>query len=183
VAHRIRAEAADNWDDTVAVQRFEKHGGRFIRGQATLVEPRRVRVGETVFTASLGVVLATGSAPVRPPIPGLTEAGYWTNREAIKATEAPGSLLMLGGVIGLELDQAFGRFGSAVTVVEGADRLVPAEEPEASAVIAAVLKAEGVTPRTGRHAVTPPTTPHCLGSPSPIRRSGRWGCPRPLPAR
>lgn len=58
-----------------------------------------------------------------------------------------------GGAIGLELAQAFARFGSAVTVVEGADRLVPAEEPEASAVIAAVLKAEGLVLRTGRRAV------------------------------
>ncbi|MDQ3826452.1 MAG: NAD(P)/FAD-dependent oxidoreductase [Actinomycetota bacterium] len=154
VAHRIRAEATDDWDDTVAVQRFEKHGGRFIRGQATLVGPRRVWVGEAVFTASVGVVLATGSAPVRPPIPGLAEAGYWTNREAIEATEPPGSLIVLGGgAIGLELAQAFSRFGSAVTVVEGADRLVPVEEPEASAVIAAVLKAERLTLRTGRRAV------------------------------
>jgi pyruvate/2-oxoglutarate dehydrogenase complex dihydrolipoamide dehydrogenase (E3) component len=154
VAHRIRAEATDNWDDTVAVRRFEKRGGRFIRGQATLVGLRRVRVGETVFTASMGVVLATGSAPVRPPIPGLAEAGYWTNREAIEATEPPGSLIVLGGgAIGLELSQAFSRFGSAVTVVEGADWLVPVEEPEASAVIAAVLKAEGLTLHTGQRAV------------------------------
>lgn len=162
VAHRIRAEATDNWDDTVAVQRFEKHGGRFIRGQATMVGPRRVRVGETVFTASVGVVLATGSAPVRPPIPGLAEAGYWTNREAIEAPEPPGSLVVLGGgAIGLELAQAFSRFGSAVTVVEGADRLVPAEEPEASAVVAAVLTAEGLILRTGRRAVAVSRSVHC----------------------
>jgi pyruvate/2-oxoglutarate dehydrogenase complex dihydrolipoamide dehydrogenase (E3) component len=154
VAHRIRAEATDNWDDTVAVQRFEKHGGRFLRGQAMLVGRRRVRVGETVFTASVGVVLATGSAPVRPPIPGLAEAGYWTNREAVEATEAPSSLIVLGGgAIGLELAQGFARFGSMVTVVEAADRLVPVEEPEASAVIATVLQREGLTVRTGRRAV------------------------------
>ncbi len=155
VARRIRAEATDNWDDTVAVQRFEKRGGRFVRGQATLVGPRRVQVGETVFTASVGVVLATGSAPVRPPIPGLADVGYWTNREAIEATDPPGSLVVLGGgAIGLELAQAFARFGSAVTVVEGAGRVLPAEEPESSAVIEAVLKAEGLTLRTGCRAVS-----------------------------
>lgn len=154
VARRIRSEATDNWDDTVAVRRFEKHGGRFVRGQATLVGSRRIRVGETVYTASMGVVLATGSAPVRPPIPGLAGAGYWTNREAIEATEPPGSLVVLGGgAIGLELAQAFARFGSVVTVVEGADRLLPMEEPEVSAVIEAVLKAEGLTLRTGCRAV------------------------------
>lgn len=154
VARRIRAEATDNWDDRVAVARFEKRGGRFVRGQATLVGPRRVQVGETVFTASVGVVLATGAVPVRPPIPGLADAGYWTNREAIKATDPPGSLVVLGGgAIGMELAQAFARFGSAVTVVEGADRVLPMEEPEASAVIADVLRAEGLTLRTGRRAV------------------------------
>jgi pyruvate/2-oxoglutarate dehydrogenase complex dihydrolipoamide dehydrogenase (E3) component len=154
VSRRIRDDATDNWDDTVAVRRFEKRGGRFVRGQATLVGPRRVRVGDTVFTASVGVVLATGSAPVRPPIPGLAEAGYWTNREAIKAIEAPDSLILLGaGAIGLELAQAFARFGSAVTVVEAEDRLVPVEESEASAAIETALAAEGLTLRTGHRAV------------------------------
>jgi pyruvate/2-oxoglutarate dehydrogenase complex dihydrolipoamide dehydrogenase (E3) component len=155
VARRIRAEATDNWDDTAAVRRFEKHGGRFVRGQATVVGPRRVQVGETVFTASVGVVLATGSVPVRPPIPGLAEAGYWTNREAIKATEPPGSLVVIGGgAIGLELAQGFARFGSSVTVIEGADRVLSFEEPEASAVIGGVLTSEGLTLCTGRRAVS-----------------------------
>ncbi|MGQ0778718.1 MAG: dihydrolipoyl dehydrogenase family protein [Pseudonocardiales bacterium] len=155
VARRIRSEATDNWDDTVAVQQFEKLGGRFIRGRATLVGPRRVRVGETVLTASVGVVLASGAVPIRPPIPGLTDAGYWTNREAIEATQPPGSLVVLGGgAIGLELAQAFARFGSVVTVVERADRLLPMEEPEASAVIEGVLRAEGLELRTGRQAVS-----------------------------
>ncbi len=154
VARRIRSEATDDWDDTAAVQRFEKPGGRFIRGRATLVGPRRVRVGETVFTASVGVVLATGSVPVRPPIPGLAEADYWTNREAIEATSPPGSLVVLGGgAIGLELAQSFARFGSVVTVVEGAERVLPMEEPEASAVIGGVLRAERLELRTGRRAV------------------------------
>lgn len=154
VARRIRSEATDNWDDTVAVQRFEKLGGRFVRGRARIVGPRRVRVGDTVITASVGVVLATGAAPVRPSIPGLAEAGYWTNREAIEATHPPGSLVVLGGgAIGLELAQAFARFGSVVTVVEGADRVLPMEEPEASAVIEGVLRTEGLELRTGRRAV------------------------------
>ena len=108
-------------------------------------KPGQVRVGDEVVTARRGVVVATGSAPVRPPIPGLAEAGYWTNREAIAAKEAPDSVVVLGGgAIGLELAQAFARFGSAVTVVEGADRVLPLEEPEASAVVAATLAADGV---------------------------------------
>jgi pyruvate/2-oxoglutarate dehydrogenase complex dihydrolipoamide dehydrogenase (E3) component len=92
--------------------------------------PGRVRVGSEVVTARRGVVVATGSTPVRPPIPGLAAAGYWTNREAIAATRAPASLVVLGGgAIGLELAQAFARFGSQVTVVEAGQRLLPAEEP------------------------------------------------------
>jgi pyruvate/2-oxoglutarate dehydrogenase complex dihydrolipoamide dehydrogenase (E3) component len=152
VARRIRS-ATDGWDDTEAVLRFEKLGGRFVRGRAVLDGPRRVRVGDTVFTAKVGVVLATGSVPVRPPIPGLAEAGYWTNRDAIEATSPPGSLVVLGGgAIGMELAQTFARFGSVVTVVEGADRVLPMEEPEASAVIETVLRAQGLALRTGRRA-------------------------------
>lgn len=153
VARRIRS-ATDSWDDTAAVQRFEKLGGRFVRGRAMLAGPRRVQVGGTVFRASVGVVLATGSAPVRPLIPGLAEAGFWTNREAIEATSPPGSLIVLGGgATGLELAQAFARFGSVVTVVEAADRVLPMAEPEAGAVLTAVLRAEGLDLRTGRRAV------------------------------
>jgi hypothetical protein len=77
------------------VQPFEKRGGRFVRARARLVGPRRVRVGETVFTASMGVVLATRSAPARRAIPGLADAGYWTNREAIEATQPPDLLIDL----------------------------------------------------------------------------------------
>jgi pyruvate/2-oxoglutarate dehydrogenase complex dihydrolipoamide dehydrogenase (E3) component len=164
VARRIRAEATDDWDDTIAVERFEKAGGRFLRGAAVVEEPGRVRIGDEVVSVRRGVVVATGSAPVRPPIPGLAEAGYWTNREAIAAKEAPDSLVVLGGgAIGLELAQAFARFGSAVTVVEGADRVLPLEEPEASAVVAAALAADGVTVRAGRRATAVTRTAGRIG--------------------
>jgi pyruvate/2-oxoglutarate dehydrogenase complex dihydrolipoamide dehydrogenase (E3) component len=154
VARRIRAEATDDWDDAVAVARFEKAGGRFLRGTAVIEGRGRVRVGDEVVTARRGVVVATGSAPVRPPIPGLAEAGYWTNREAIAATHAPESLVVLGGgAIGLELAQVFARFGTAVTVVEGAERVLPMEEPEASVLAAEALAADGVTVHAGRRAV------------------------------
>jgi pyruvate/2-oxoglutarate dehydrogenase complex dihydrolipoamide dehydrogenase (E3) component len=164
VARRIRAEATDDWDDAVAVARFEKAGGRFLRGSAVLEERGQVRVGDEVITAHRGVVVATGSTPVRPPIPGLAESGYWTNREAIAAKEAPESLLVLGGgAIGLELAQAFARFGSAVTVVEGADRVLPLEEPEASAVVTSALDADGVRMRAGRRATAVARTAGRIG--------------------
>ncbi len=154
VGRRIRAEATDNWDDTVAVDRFEGKGGRLVRGSAVLDGPGRVRVGETTFVASRAIVVASGSAPVVPPIDGLSDVSYWTNREAISATTAPTSLVVLGGgAIGVELAQMFARYGSEVTVVEAADRILAPEEPEASEVVAASLAEDGVTLRTGAKAV------------------------------
>jgi pyruvate/2-oxoglutarate dehydrogenase complex dihydrolipoamide dehydrogenase (E3) component len=145
VARRIRDEATDNWDDKVAADRFAGLGGRLVRGDAKLEGPGRVRVGDEMFEASRGVVLATGSAPVVPPIEGLAESEHWTNREAIAATIAPESLAVLGaGAVGLELAQAFSRFGSQVTVIEAMDRVLPPEEPEASDTVARVLQSEGV---------------------------------------
>src|SRR5215218_3702450 len=154
VARRIRQEATDDWDDTVAVERFEGKGGRLVRGSAVLDGPGRVRVGDDVYLAGRAVVLAAGAAPVVPPIDGLADVPHWTNREAIAARTAPLSLTVLGGgAIGLELAQMFARYGSRVTVVEGTDRLLPPEEPEAGEVVAAALREDGVDVRLGAKAV------------------------------
>ncbi|MDT9686349.1 NAD(P)/FAD-dependent oxidoreductase [Streptomyces sp. TRM76323] len=154
VAARIRDEATDDWDDEAAVDRFTGKGGRFLRGRARLTGPGRVDVDGRVFTARRGVVLATGSRPRIPPVPGLDEVPYWTNRGAVSAKEAPPSLLVLGGgPIGAELAQAYARFGTAVTVVEAAERLLPSEEPEAGALVADVFRAEGIEVRAGARAV------------------------------
>ena len=154
VAKRIRDEATDTWDDQVAADRFEGKGGRLVRGSATLAGPGRVVVGDDTFVAARGVVVASGSAPVVPPIEGLADSRYWTNREAISAEQAPASLVVLGGgSIGAELAQMFARYGSAVTIVEGTDRLLPPEEPEAGEVVATALRADGVTLALGAKAV------------------------------
>ncbi|MEU4773427.1 FAD-dependent oxidoreductase [Micromonospora sp. NPDC023644] len=150
VARRIREEATDTWDDTVAVERFTGKGGRFVRGSARLDGPGRVRVGERVFQARHGIVLGTGTRPSVPPVDGLADTPYWTNRQAIEVEELPESLLVLGGgAIGLELAQVFARFGVRVTVVEALDRVLAVEEPEASEVAAAALRADGVEIHTG----------------------------------
>ncbi|MEV0878261.1 NAD(P)/FAD-dependent oxidoreductase [Micromonospora echinofusca] len=150
VARRIREEATDTWDDTVAVQRFTGKGGRFVRGTARLDGPGRVRVGERVFQARHGIVLGTGTRPSVPPVDGLADTPYWTNRQAIEVEELPESLLVLGGgAIGLELAQVFARFSVRVTVVEALDRVLAVEEPEASEVAAAALRADGVEIHTG----------------------------------
>jgi len=153
IAKRIREEATDDWDDTVAVDRFVGKGGRFVRGYATLTGPRTVTVAEQTFEAAKAIVIGTGTAPAAPPIEGLAGTPYWTNREAIEVEELPVSLVVLGGgAIGVELAQVFARFGVRVTVVEAADRLVPIEEPEASALVTTALEADGVVVRTGMHA-------------------------------
>jgi len=150
VAERIRAEATDTWDDTAAVDRFVGKGGRFVRGRGTLVAPDRVEVGDQAFVARRAVVLATGTAPSIPPVEGLADTPYWTNRGAIRATEVPARLIVMGGgPVGAELAQVFARFGSAVTVVEAADHLLALDEPEAGAVVADAFRADGIDVITG----------------------------------
>ena len=147
---RIRDEATTGWDDTIAVKRLEKAGVTFLRGEARLAGPRRVEVAGTGYNARVGVVLNTGTEPAAPPVPGLAGTPYWTNRDAVRAGSVPASLLVLGGgAIGMEMAQAFARFGTAVTVVEVADRVLALEEPEASAVVEEVLAGEGIRLVTG----------------------------------
>lgn len=151
VAARIRDEATDDWNDQEAVDRFTRKGGRFVRGRARLAGPGRVEAGGEMFAVRRAVVLATGSRPQIPPVPGLEGVPYWTNRQAVSVKEPPASLLVLGGgAIGVELAQAFARFGTAVTVLEAMEWLLPAEEPEAGALLAEVLAEEGA--RTGARA-------------------------------
>lgn len=153
VAGRIRDEATDDWNDQVAADRFAAKGGRLVRGTGRLTGARRVTVGDRTFEARRGVVLATGTRPRIPPVPGLEETPYWTNRDAMAAKELPASMVVLGGgAIGVELAQVFARFNCAVTVVEGQDQLLSQEEPEAGKLAAEALRADGVTVLTGARA-------------------------------
>ncbi|HKE50668.1 MAG TPA: NAD(P)/FAD-dependent oxidoreductase [Actinomycetes bacterium] len=150
VAHRIRAEATDNWNDRVAVERLEGKGGTFVRGWAKVTGPRSVAVGGDQYTASRALVLATGTEPAVPPIGGLAGTPYWTNRHAIEVETLPRSLAILGGgSVGVELGQVFARFGVEVTVIEALDRLVALEEPEASELVATALAEDGIQLRVG----------------------------------
>ncbi|MFF3515134.1 dihydrolipoyl dehydrogenase family protein [Streptomyces sp. NPDC002573] len=153
VADRIRDEATDDWNDQVAADRLAAKGGRLVRGRGRLTGPRQVTVGERVLQARRGVVLATGSRPRIPPVPGLAATPYWTNRDAMAAKELPTSMLVLGGgAIGVEVAQVFARFTCRVTVVEGQDRLLSQEEPESGELAAQALRADGVTVLTGLRA-------------------------------
>ena len=150
VARRIREEATDTWDDKVAIDRFTGKGGHFVRGRATITGPGRVKAGEQEWVASRGIVIATGTTALVPPVAGLAGTPYWTNREAVEAETLPETLLVLGGgAIGLELSQVMARFGAQVTVIEGSDRLLAMEEPESSGTAAAALAADGVKTLTG----------------------------------
>jgi pyruvate/2-oxoglutarate dehydrogenase complex dihydrolipoamide dehydrogenase (E3) component len=149
VAARVR-EATANWDDRAAVERFEGKGGSFLRGQAHIVGPGAVEVDGRRFEPTRGIVIATGGEPSTPPLDGLDGIDFWTNREAIEATQPPRSLVVLGaGAVGLELAQAFHRFGTEVTLVDTADQALPGEEPENGEAMAEVLREEGMTLRTG----------------------------------
>jgi pyruvate/2-oxoglutarate dehydrogenase complex dihydrolipoamide dehydrogenase (E3) component len=153
VAGRIRDEATDDWNDQVAADRFAAKGGRLVRGTGRLAGRRRVTVGDRTFEARRGVVLATGTRPRIPPVPGLEGTPYWTNRDAMGAKELPASMVVLGGgAIGVELAQVFARFKCAVTVIEGQDRLLSQEEPESGELAAQVLRGDGVTVLTGARA-------------------------------
>ena len=104
----------------------------------------------TVLRAARGVLLNTGTEPLRLPIDGLAETPYWTNREVMKVTEVPRHLVVVGGgPNGLELAQVFRRYGAEVTLLEVADRIAAHDEPEASTALAAVLRDEGIDVRVG----------------------------------
>jgi len=148
VAARVRAEATDNWDDRVAVERFEKKGGRFIRGTARFAGPGTIEVDGTTLEAEK-IVVNAGTVPSIPPIPGLSDMHYWTNHHAIETKELPATLTILGGgPIGLELGQMFSRFGVKVTIVEAGERILGPEEPESSTLLAEVFEREGIIVRT-----------------------------------
>jgi pyruvate/2-oxoglutarate dehydrogenase complex dihydrolipoamide dehydrogenase (E3) component len=149
LARRV-AEVSEHWDDARAADRLERRGATLLRGRGRILGPAEVEVGGRRLAARKGLVIATGTEPAIPSIDGLSGVPYWTNREAVEAGAVPRSLVVLGaGAVGLELAQAFGRFGAEVTVVEAAGHALPMEEPENSAGIDEALRRDGITLITG----------------------------------
>ena len=156
VAERIAEEATSHWDDQIAVDRLVEAGITFHHGIGRLDGPGRVTVelpdgsaGPT-YVASRGVVLNTGTRPTVPPVPGLADTPFWTNREAVQVTDLPGSLIVLGGgPIAAELAQVFSRFGVQVTLLQRGPRILERLEPEASALVQDVFAQEGLQVLTG----------------------------------
>jgi pyruvate/2-oxoglutarate dehydrogenase complex dihydrolipoamide dehydrogenase (E3) component len=151
---------ARDLDDTRPAAALEATGATLVRGDGKLIDPRTVEVGSDRFVARRSVVIANGSTAAIPPIPGLEAITYWTNRHAAIPRELPISLAVLGGgAIGVELGQAFARFGAKVTVVEAGPRLLGLEEPEASAALVPHLEADGITVIAGDPCVGIETAP------------------------
>jgi pyruvate/2-oxoglutarate dehydrogenase complex dihydrolipoamide dehydrogenase (E3) component len=150
VATRLDKQATNHWRDDSHVERLEGAGVRIVRGEGRLAGAGTVRVGEDDYVGARGVVLNVGTSPATPPVDGLADTPYWTNREVVKLTELPASLVVIGGgPVGCELAQVFARFGSQVTVLEVADRLLAAEEPESSELVEKVFAEEGIRVETG----------------------------------
>ena len=111
-------------------------------GEAGLVDPHTVCVGDEELTADR-ILIATGSRTAVPPIEGIGEIDWIDHVSALELTELPESVLVVGGgPVGLEFAQIFARFGSRVTIVQGADRLSPRSDAEAAVVLQAVLEAD-----------------------------------------
>lgn len=156
-------DGAANWEavsawvrgviDTIAphdsVERFQSLGVEVVAGRATVTTPHSVRVdlndGGSRRLEGRALVIATGSSPLVPSIPGLDAAGYLTNETVFAQAGLPRRLLVMGGgPIGVELGQAFARLGSRVTLVEMLPRILPREDADAAELVAGSLKRDGV---------------------------------------
>jgi len=132
-----------------STERFASLGVRVIAGTAQFKDAASVAVGDQCEIKARRFVIATGSSPAIPPIPGLTDTPHVTNETVFDLAECPAHLLVVGaGPIGLELAQAFRRLGAAVTVLEAATPLAK-DDPECAAVVLDQLARDGVVIRAG----------------------------------
>jgi pyruvate/2-oxoglutarate dehydrogenase complex dihydrolipoamide dehydrogenase (E3) component len=124
-------------------ERFEGFGVKVIREYGRFISPTQVQAGDHLITARR-VVVATGSSPLVPPLPGLDQVPYYTNETIFDLRDKPEHLLIIGGgPIGMEMAQAHIRLGCKVTVIEGLSALGK-DDPEAAAVVLDSLRTEGV---------------------------------------
>jgi pyruvate/2-oxoglutarate dehydrogenase complex dihydrolipoamide dehydrogenase (E3) component len=161
VSGGVRPEGAFEWrdfmvagyDDAAKAAYLESKGIEVLRGPARIAGPGSVEVGGALHSAE-HVVIATGSDPVIPPIPGLLELdGLWTNREVTALTEVPRRLLVLGGgPVGVEMAQAVRRLGASVALVEGMDHVLPREPKPLGDALGKALEADGIELYLGEHA-------------------------------
>jgi pyruvate/2-oxoglutarate dehydrogenase complex dihydrolipoamide dehydrogenase (E3) component len=139
-----------------SAERFERLGVTVLRAEARFEEPRTIRAGE-IAVRPRRFVIATGSTPLVPPIPGLDTVPYLTSETVFANRELPRHLIVIGGgPVGIELGQAHRRLGAAVTIIDGGPML-PRDNPELVEALTALLAAEGVAlyPRTEIAGVEP----------------------------
>jgi dihydrolipoamide dehydrogenase len=145
-----RDEVIHSLDDASKVGWLDEHGITLIRGHGRLSGERCVSVGDQRYEARIAVVVAVGSAAAIPPIAGLADSRPWTNREVTTARKIPARLIILGGgVVGVEMAQAYSELGAGVTIVEALDRLVSGEEPFVAEELAAAFRELGIDIRLG----------------------------------
>jgi pyruvate/2-oxoglutarate dehydrogenase complex dihydrolipoamide dehydrogenase (E3) component len=149
-----RDEVIHNLDDSSQLPWLEQHNVTLVRGRARISGKLQVDVErQETLAARRAVVVATGSTALVPDIPGLRDAQPWTNRNATTAHEVPPRLGILGGgVVGVEMAQAWGALGSKVTLVHRGQRLIEREEPFAGEQVLESLRELGVDVRLGRSA-------------------------------
>jgi len=142
-----------NYSDAGQERWLSQHGIDLLRGHGRLDGTGAVAVGGVRHTAN-HVVVATGSDPIVPPVPGLRELeGIWTNREVTGMKAIPQRLLVLGGgPVGVEMAQAVRRLGGQVALVEGASHLLPREAEPLGRALGDVLRSDGIDVRLGVHA-------------------------------
>ena len=137
---------------------FIEAGVRVYQQEARIVGGRSIELADGTRVEAERVVIATGSEATAPPVPGLAEGPYWTNREAIWEPEAPpASLAVIGtGAIGIEFAQIYARFGTRVTAIEVAPRILPTEDEEAVEAIAPAFEPPARRGRGGARTDRPP---------------------------
>jgi pyruvate/2-oxoglutarate dehydrogenase complex dihydrolipoamide dehydrogenase (E3) component len=129
------------------------HGIPLVEAEAMFLSPHQLSVNGQVVQADR-VVVATGSLPAVPPIPGLVETGYITSDEALELTTLPESMLIIGaGAVGLEFAEFYAPFGVRVTVIEMLDRVLPQEDEEVSEALQGYLEDEGIEVHTSTKVV------------------------------
>ena len=146
---RYRDTMISNLDDTDKAAKMEEAGAEVVRGVGAIAGPGRVNVGERTLEAD-DIVIATGTETAVPPIDGIDEIEYWTNRELYTMQTLPRDAIVLGGgPVGIESAQMLRRHGSGSALVEEAERLLAREDPAIGDELAPRLSEEGIDVRTG----------------------------------